>query len=531
MNLVDNQKIVLYIISSFLIVAAIFLVSFSTYFLVKKLIFSKYEKDIELIINKIKKFNIDKKSTLIRFNTLSNFKQEKYLAITNKLKIIDNDIKNINKNVSPQYQQLLSSIKNKNLKESIILYRSIKKYNKDLLAKINEFILLSKETNNYWNIIDYYMIENDKIIKQLQSYLNINKNKLVNSYDYLKTELDNIAISNYELEDKKIKDNIEIVTLESENYQKRILSLAKKIDAVVNLEWSLYFDIPKKIEKFSKLEEEIRTKLKKELNNIQFNFLKRPFQESIEKTRKLYSKYYFYFLVFSLKEKFNFYINSNIKTINFEINNIINELNNLTILFLENEKYESLNNEFFSLISQFNIENKNILDLEKLSYSDYEFFIEKILNIIYEMNNLISEFNNNNSIISYNKYYLKNLDFWYNKILENKDILESTSENEERVLKLVSSYSSIINLPDEELLNYSKIKEFQKDIFFMYKELFTKLIYKDMTKKLINYISKRNKKDTNEIDDIIIITSKTLLEKRYKDAFEIISNYLIRKRL
>ena len=463
-----------------------------------------FEYELDKLVIQVKNNNIDNIDNLIETNsilinnieTYNNKLNENNTKIIELNKVIDN-IKNsileLNE-IENKYKIWKSEKKNKlnilnknfeelnNLKKPLIqLSKTENKKKIELENKINE---IQATINNYDNYEEY---ENYEFIEKYENKLNeaeekkIELEKINKQINNIKSSLNNFINHKYNINcNECMTNNITIQKLYFEEELNKLTTQYNKIDIEIK-EINSFINKDKNINKYNNLKE--NKKIKELLIKLDEEYIKLNSELKIlKKIEKEYNK--------------NLEFNTNI---NLEIENNRTEYNNL-----ENSKYDEYE-KYLELKENLNLNNETLYK-----------YNEKNKNIINKLENLNSEKNNNEEIIT--KYNSNKI--LYTNINEIKNKLLVLKEKENKISLEYNSALNNINKINKELINYeTNIKVIQKN-----KEIMTK----NNKKKEILSIIKTATDNGGMLDDILKYTIIPLIETVVNNILLDIDNYNIK---
>lgn len=522
-----------------LLVIAITITGFLIYVLFRNRKLKQYAEKLKTSFSEINKFNSNRSSTILRFRMLANNKSE-YLRDLKKLKSLDDKMSENQDTLLYYKQQIEEYIKQYKLKLVEQEFETYESIMQSFLDAKNEFISISSTLNKHWQIIDRlatYSIENLKIIIE---YLDSHKDKLQHSYQELKNEANRLLVQVNELEARKIADKIENVTLEINEHEKRISSFIKKVDHIVNLEAAIFDQLPIKLEEFSKMYPR-DTKIKKlieEVKNLQASFTETPYQKQLDKTRKIYYQYHLLTKEYENNLAFNEYLRANnVKIINYFdeqfllLHKNIQELIPLKhVLNYDKSKLETLKFNFANVASNYDAIKLSLWKNRDIGFLTFRIFVDSFSELLNEINDVIQKRNNWINKMNYDKFYLHMCNFWYYNVLDKKDLIEDSSENESKFKDLIQ-----LKLQVDKDIQLNKYIDYNNEHWIkwinllqeLYELTFTRFIYKQMAEKMLEQINNNRNTDNKELNEIVRLCNSHILAYKFQEAYELLIGCLI----
>ena len=412
-------------------------------------------------------------------------KNQKNIILNNFIKYIENYLNEYHFYVQNLYNNLYQYVENKiNSKEeikSLMAYQDI--FNLVSSNDTNDGLIRRLYTEKKYinNNLDNYVSIFENNIKFIENnYFNLTYSKDIKQFlEYPKEIIYKIKQFNEELlkNSDNIKNTIDLI------YKKRIKNIIKSTNKYIN-------------------------------NNNKFNFeyiiLNLDSKNAIEE--------YYLSKYIKLKNVFdNFIIDLNNDNSNIDDINDINSTDNY--LFSSLEKYKIIIDNYTDFINYFEkFTNEEFVPLEVEDYSKYNFDIVKLRTGIYYTKKLLENIENLFEEINYNS--LINIDEinYYDKILNNKNIIHIYNETNYKITQINNEILSSIEEPFEYFLSTLQTKYSYKNDYIPFMQQFKEIISfenKNYNNKIIltNNETIKNVFSILELIDDILLSQLSLKNK------------------
>lgn len=518
-----------------LLVVALLIGTVFLFFLIRKNRTVNYTKKINEMSTKIKNSSILTMATIARFQQVSKTKKD-YLKTLNDLIKIDRELKSNYESMMPLFNNINYLLKRYKLKEVSKTFKLLNGYYKSYIKLNEEFSALSDQLNRHWNIIDTISTNSNITLKQLSEYIEVHKNDLKNSYDFLIGELKKLKVETFNFEERKTNDDLRNVSFEINEHEKRIKAFVEKVDHMVNLEYAVFTNLPEILTELlnkTSSKEEVQ-KLLDETKELQEKFRVQPYQQQLEKTRKIYNSYFIIVKKTNLANDLNSYLQSNLSKIKKTFIKLNKQINIIAAIIEDSEpidknSFESFKTQWLSVNDEFDELKEKIKNKEEIGFIDIQAFFEHFFNTIEGANDFLSDFDAHELKKKYSDYYKKMSDIWYLKVLNLRQYLEKSTENDNKFARLIFLNKKITDdFEKNKIIDMNSIlwKNWNELIIELYKKTYTQYIYKKMAERIIRKVSPHRKIENVELNETLLIANKHITNLKFKEAYEILSSFL-----
>lgn len=486
---------------------------------------NRYKENLSQWTKTIKQTNSNNFATLERIKTLAK-KMNSYLEKCKSLSIIYEKMHICSKDLSSHMQQLNNYIRQLKLKKSTqkykIIIQKIETYN-DLNT---EFKGLSDTLNNQWKIVESVVINSFSLINQLRNFIENDKHKIPNSYNSLKEELNALYSQTIELENQKETKNIQDVAALLNEHDKKLRFFANKVSHLIIIEDLIFNYIPRRLNKLEPNSTASQS-LNQEYLKIVDNFNKQsPYQKSVELIRNWLFNYHNHWSYLNNVKQLETYINSHTKNIEKQLHSIKKFID--SILQLNSDKNSEIT-QLSVVLDKMYTEFDNIKhSINKAIFIEFDSFIESIIKLVANINNIVIKINEETIQQDYQKYYLSVLRYWYINVINNKNYIEQNANNIKNIGALINIYEKIYSNLDN--ISQVNIDVFVDKLLNLYTTIKTAQIYEFMTKNLIDSIAYKRMENPH-IDAVINQALVQLQNREQKQAFKLIKNLINKEKI
>lgn len=513
----ETIKIVVITIISVAVAVLLAAIVYLVLQLVVKLIYEKTNNLKTLVNKKVQKIS----NIMTRFENVRKRKNDsiisyKELSELNRNIILETDV------IKEIYQKMNELYSIKNLSNLVKNYKKIVANNKKLDELTVKFFDISKELNEKWNTIDEIWSKMYEIITNLRQYSNLNRFKLVNSFEYIIEQINLISQELNTVENKKVSADFDNLDFIINDLQNKMHQLIIWVDKAANFEWSLYNNLPDVLK--NNKNNIYLSNLKNDIIKLQKNLKVENCESTEKKLRQIYK------LIFEL------YTNKNNKKIivenikvYFEVFKEIYEYVKLAKFDLSvkdqiNELFENINKSY-EIIQK--CDDKNYQDL----FNNINFFLNNCSQALRLVEENITNKEKDNQVKQNFIEYFENTKSLYYQLL-NVDILENeVSEIELNKLKEIHlAYSKALDNKFIEVDEINSIMDAWKSQLIYIINLYSQARwYKDSFEFIYDRINQlKNSTINNEIIENAI---NLYNDKKYNQAFkEILEIYQKKER-
>ncbi|WP_338822449.1 hypothetical protein [Mycoplasmopsis felifaucium] len=535
----SNKQIIGVSILSFVILLAVIAVVVLSYYLYRNYRLSYFKKFTSKSIDEAKKFSTNRLATIARFKSVAVNKKD-YIKDLNELERL-NKLLEEHYSTLKIYQDTISQLVNKRqikqASKQFKIYKTVFKKYSDYKDKFNG---ISANLNKHWNIIDSLSTSSLKILNETKEYLENHKSKFAHSYNNLLNDLNELISKTVNFEYKKTQEQIESVSREAVENEKRVNAFVKKMDHMANLEFAIFNQFPAKLSTFSVFlpNDDKINKLIEQIKNVQNEFLEIPYQKSLETLRKMYHSYSLIKRDYEVKSELNKFIQNIwiefLRDYADKYKKLIQVANNILsfkMFSFDIHKIKDLKLWLINFNDIFKELNKKIQSKKSAGFLEIQSFIESYNNIIYEANYIINEFNDLVQKIIYDNFYYQMTEYLYLAILKNRFLLDDSSENQKLITDFVNLKIVVSNLyKTEKAIDFTNEtwKEWNKQLIFLYKIIQKQYVYKAMYEKLVRKASKHLTEDNLDFIEILDMADNDAKSYKYKNAYRTILNFIMK---
>ncbi|AIA29391.1 hypothetical protein MCFN_01215 [Mycoplasmopsis californica] len=475
--------------------------------------------------------NHENQSTLKRLESISKTNNS---MIENQQKI-DNLMNQMRKTceiLSPLIREFNEATRKTQLHKVNNLYPQIKKYFNNYKKCNSEFKSMSDLLNSHWNAIEISVMNTYEVLKVLEDTLRESKEQYNLSYTRLHKELISLRSKTQELEKQRESKNIQDVSGKLNDHDHRVRTFASRVSHMPIIEWLSHHYMPQLLNDLKKIEPNANliSDMDARLIKIQNNLFNSAFQFTLTDMRTWLRDHAIAKRNHNLRVQIHKYAQKSLSIIEKSI-----QKSNLALQELE-QKYSiqqsgditTLQSRLQNLNADFNTIKNNAVGQEMISLLSIDALNESLINWVYQYNDIVKQINQQQFSMSYYRYYLEILEIWYISIINERHIVEQSSENEKIFNELIEKQQKMWQKDRKNISIY--LTEFIEKLQQSYRIITKAKTYKYMSSELIKSILVY-RIDNPTIDAIIDRANEYLGTKHYEKAFKIITDLIKKERL